>query len=156
MIRGVLQPLVKLLGAAPASIHLLDPEDGELRCEGECDGGVSGDRDAIAWGRGLTGHVLQTGQLVAAPAPAADPRFDAEVDTPANGEERPMLCVPLKLRGKVIGVCRAFPQDPDDASPRTAEVISAVLSAAVRNALLYRSLVEAIEDVAEARRAARS
>ena len=35
------------------------------------------------------------------------------------------------------------------------EVIASALAAAVRNALLYRSLLEAIEDVAEARRAAR-
>lgn len=155
VIRGVLRPLAALLPAAPVSIFLIDSEDGELRKEGECDGGVAADRALLSWGRGLTGTVLQTGQLVATPSPASDPRFDAEIDTPEGGEVRPFLCVPLKLRGKVIGVCRAFLRDPAEASPRTAEVISAVLSAAVRNALLYRSLVEAIEDVADARRAAR-
>ena len=36
------------------------------------------------------------------------------------------------------------------------EVLSAALSAAVRNVLLYRSLVESIEEVAEARRQART
>jgi hypothetical protein len=61
----------------------------------------------------------------------------------------------VKLRGKVVGVLRAFLQEGGEASARTAEVLGAALSAAVRNALLYRSLVEAIEEVAEARRAAR-
>ena len=35
-------------------------------------------------------------------------------------------------------------------SPRTGEVVAAALSAAVRSVLLYRSLVESIEEVAEA------
>jgi hypothetical protein len=34
-------------------------------------------------------------------------------------------------------------------------MLSAVLSAAVRNVLLYRSLLDSIDDVAEARREAR-
>lgn len=153
---GVLKPLSALLPAAPVSIFVLDPADGELRREGECDGGVANDRQQLAVGRGLTGHVLQTGQLVATARPDADPRFDAEVDTPMDGRVRPYLCLPLSLRGKVVGVCRAFLHEGTDPSARSGEVIAPVLSAAVRNALLYRSLVEAIEDVADARRAARS
>jgi hypothetical protein len=61
----------------------------------------------------------------------------------------------VKLRGKVVGVLRAFLPDDEEPSARTAEVLGAALSAAVRNALLYRSLLDAIEEVAEARRAAR-
>ena len=50
---------------------------------------------------------------------------------------------------------RAFPPGGAAASARTGEVLAAVLSAAVRNVLLYRSLLESIEDLAEARREAR-
>jgi hypothetical protein len=64
----------------------------------------------------------------------------------------PLLAVPLRLRGKVLGVARAFPKDPQAASARTGEVVAAALSAAVRNVLLYRSLLESIDDVARARR----
>jgi hypothetical protein len=49
-------------------------------------------------------------------------------------------------------VCRIFTANPHAASPRTAEVLGAALSAAVRNVLLYRSLVESIEEVARARK----
>ena len=65
-----------------------------------------------------------------------------------------MLCVPLRLRGKVLGLFRGFPSRGVGASARTGEILSATLSAAVRNALLYRSLLESIDDVAEARREA--
>jgi len=42
------------------------------------------------------------------------------------------------------------------ASARSGELVGSALSAAVRNALLYRSLLESIDEVAEVRRAARS
>jgi DNA-binding response OmpR family regulator len=152
---AALRPLVSLLPAAPVSLYMLDASSGDLVCEAECDGGVCGDRPTIERGRGLTGSVLQSGGMIASQDPESDPRFALEIDTPQGGQPRPMLCVPLTLRGKVIGVCRAFLQDGGVACARTGEVLAAALSAAVRNALLYRSLVETIEEVAEARREAR-
>ncbi|MCH2188161.1 GAF domain-containing protein, partial [Myxococcota bacterium] len=155
VIQGILQPLVHHLPAAPVSIFLVGAEGG-LALEGECDGGVAGDRNSLSGAKGLTGHVLRTGQLVATAEPDADPRFEKETDTARDGRIRPLLCLPLTLRGRVVGVCRAFLGENRDPSVRMAEVIAPALSAALRNALLYRSLVEAIEDVAQARRAARS
>ncbi len=84
--------------------------------------------------------------------PSGDPRFDAAVDTPEDGTVGPLVCVPLQFRGIVLGVARAFPERPADASPELAEVLGAALSAALRNVILYRSLVETIDEVAEARR----
>jgi hypothetical protein len=95
--------------------------------------------------------VLQTGRLVATDHPEADARFDRDMDTPAGGAVGPLLCAPLRLRGKVMGVVRAFPAPGVSASARTGEVLSASLSAAVRNVLLYRSLLESIDEVARAR-----
>ena len=155
VLRAALRPLAGLLPAAPVSLYLLDTGTGELTLEAECDGGVSGDRPHLRRERGLTAIALQTGNIVATQDPAADPRFDAEVDTPENGLARPLLCLPLRLRGKIVGVFRAFLQDGATASARTGEVLAAALSAAVRSVLLYRSLVESIEEVAEARRASR-
>jgi hypothetical protein len=66
-----------------------------------------------------------------------------------------MMCLPISFRGKVVGVFRAFLPEGEVPSARTGEVLSAALSAVMRNVLLYRSLVESIEEVAEARREAR-
>ena len=68
----------------------------------------------------------------------------------------PLLCGPLRFRGKTLGVFRAFPKSARDASPALGELLSAALSAAVRNVLLYRSLVQTIEEVAAARRGTKS
>jgi DNA-binding response OmpR family regulator/putative methionine-R-sulfoxide reductase with GAF domain len=152
VIRAALGPLPGLLDAAPVSLHLLDPSQRQLALEAECDCGATGDRPVIQVGGGLTGVAIQTGNMIATADPAADPRFDIEIDTPLSGEVRPFLCLPLKLRGKVVGSFRAFLADGVTPSTRTGEVLAAALSAAVRNALLYRSLVDTIEELADARR----
>jgi DNA-binding NarL/FixJ family response regulator len=154
LIEAVLRPVARALAAAPASLYLIG--DGALGLEGQCCDGGSGDRSRLPADRGLTGTVLQTGQLVATDRPESDPRFDPEVDTPESGAIGPLLCVPLRLRGKVLGVARAFPEAGSGASAATGEVLSAALSAAIRNVLLYRSLLESIDDVAEARRQVRA
>jgi hypothetical protein len=60
--------------------------------------------------------------------------------------------LPLRFRGKTLGIFRAFAASAAAASPHTQEVLGAALSAAVRNVLLYRSLVESIEEVAQVRK----
>ena len=132
----------------------MDGTSGELVLEGECDGGSRAERRKLDQGRGLTGLVAQTGNLIAASHPEEDPRFDPEIDTPVGGEAAPLLCVPLQLRGRVFGIFRAFLRADAAPDARTGEVLSAALSAAVRNILLYRSLVDSIAEVAEARRTA--
>jgi len=155
LVEAALRPVARALPAAPVSLYLIDNASGELRLEGQHDETGRGDRKSLPRQRGLTALVLQTGRVVATDRPQADPRFDPDVDTPENGVAGPLLCVPLHWRNKVLGVVRAFPQGGAVASARTGEVISAALSAAVRNVLLYRSLLESIEDLAEARREAR-
>lgn len=147
---AAVRPVAAALRAAPVSIYLL--ENGALVRQSEHDGGLRGDRASLTLGRGLTGTVAETGQLVASAEPSADPRFDDLVDTPEDGIPSPLLCGPLRFRGKTLGVFRVFPEAGTVPSAETGEVLSAALSAAVRNVLLYRSLVETIEEVARARR----
>jgi len=151
IVAASLRAVAEGLGAAPVALHLVDAASGDLVCEGQEDGGVCADRARLAPGRGLTGAVLATGTLVATAEPASDPRFDAEVDTP-EGAARPLLCVPVRFRGKGIGVLRAFLPEGRAPSARSGELLGAALSAAVRNVFLYRSLVESIEEVARVRR----
>jgi len=155
LVDAALRPVARALSAAPVSLYLIDNATGELRLEGQCDESGRGDRKSLPRQRGLTALVLQTGRVVATDRPQADPRFDPDVDTPESAVAGPLLCVPLTWRNKVLGVVRVFPQGGAAASARTGEVLSAVLSAAVRNVFLYRSLLESIEDLAEARREAR-
>jgi DNA-binding response OmpR family regulator len=154
ILEAALRPVAEALDAAPVSLYLTDPTSGELRREAQCDAGRRSDRPALGRGRGLTGSVLEAGLLIASADPAADLRFDAAVDTPEDGRPGPLLCGPLRFRGKALGVFRAFPVAGGAAAPEVGELLASALSAAVRNVLLYRSLVETIEEVAAARRQA--
>jgi len=156
LLGAVLRPIAAALAAAPVSLYLRDAKTGELVQEAQCDAARCSDRPRLPRGRGLTGTVLETGRLVATESPASDPRFDADVDTPEGGSAGPLLCLPLTFRGKVLGVARVFPREPGRAAARTGEVLAAALSAAIRNVLLYRSLLEAIDEVASARREAQA
>lgn len=156
ILEAVLRPIGELLGAAPVSLFLTAPTGGELLREAQWDGGRASDRLRLEAARGLTGSVQAGGRLVASPDPASDPRFEVAIDTPEDGGARPFLCGPLRFRGKTLGVFRVFPERAEDASAEVGEVIAASLSAAVRNVLLYRSLLETIEEVAVARREGQS
>jgi FixJ family two-component response regulator/GAF domain-containing protein len=143
------------LGAECAALYLRDAASGDLVREGEWSTEGVADRERLPAGKGLTATALETGRPVVTDEPARDPRFDPEVDTPASGAADPILCLPLRFRGRSLGVFRAFLAEPGRASPRTGEVLGAALSAAVRAALLYRSLVDSIDEVARVRRESR-
>jgi len=156
ILQAALKQIGEALAAAPVALFLATGKASELVREAEWDGGTAGDRPRLPAAAGLTGSVFQSGSIVATDVPARDPRFAPEVDTPARGAAGPFLCGPIRFRGKTLGVFRAFPKSPHDASPALGELLSAALSAAVRNVLLYRSLVQTIEEVAAARRDAKS
>lgn len=143
------------LGAECTALYLRDAASGDLVREAEWSAEGVADRERLPSGKGLTATALETGRPVVTDEPSRDPRFDPEVDTPASGAADPILCLPLRFRGRSLGVFRAFLAEPGRASPRTGEVLGAALSAAVRAALLYRSLVDSIDEVARVRRESR-
>ena len=138
--------------AAPVSLYLLGSSGRELVLESQCERAGHGDREKLPVDSGLTGVVVQTGRLVATDAPDRDSRFDPEVDTPECGEPSPLLCVPVRFRNKTLGVMRVFLEPGVPASARTGEILAAAISAAVRNAILYRGLLDCVDEVAKARR----
>ena len=156
LLDGVMAAVARRLAGEVMALHLIDNPTGELVLERQAERGGIRDRERLPRDRGLTGVVLQTGSLVSTDHPEHDPRFDPEIDTAADGVPRPLLCVPLRLRGKVLGLFRGFPDDGANGAARTGEILGPALSAAVRNVLLYRSLLESIDEVADARREAGS
>jgi DNA-binding NarL/FixJ family response regulator len=155
LLTAALRAVAQRLRAAPVAVYLADGQQGPLVREAQWEGAGASDRARLPRDGGLTGTVFQTGLPVASPRPQDDPRFAPEIDTAEQRDAGPLLVVPLRFRGRTLGVCRAFPAAAADVSPRTAEVLGAALSAAVRNVLLYRSLLQSIDEVARSRREAR-
>jgi CheY-like chemotaxis protein len=156
MLRAALGAVAGRLDAAPVSVYLVDAASGRLRCEAQWrDDGRPDDRPDLPRDAGLTALAFQSGEAIASEGAGADLRCDATVDTPADGTPRPLWLLPLHFRGRCLGVCRVFGNAGFAAlSESTGALVSAALSAAVRNVLLYRSLVESIEEVAQVRREA--
>jgi FixJ family two-component response regulator len=151
LLAASLRPIARATSARVASLYLIDNATGRLVCEAQCEG-TDTDRADLPRGAGLTGGCLQSGAIVATDSPARDARFDPDVDTPESGAPGPVLVIPLRVRDRVLGVARVFPGASMGASARLGELLAAPLSAATRNVLLYRSLLESVEDVARARR----
>jgi len=151
LLAASLRPIARATAARVASLYLIDNASGRLVCEAQCEG-TDSDRADLPRGAGLTGGCLQSGAIVATDSPARDARFDPEVDTPESGRPGPVLIIPLRVRDRVLGVARVFPGASMSASARLGELLAAPLSAATRNVLLYRSLLESVDDVARARR----
>ena len=153
LLAASLRPIARATAARAVSLYLIDNATGRLVCEAQCEGSDV-DRADLPRDAGLTGGSLQSGAIVAADRPERDARFHPEVDTPESGATGPLLVIPLRVRDRVLGVARVFPGEQVGASARLAELLAAPLSAATRNVLLYRSLLESVDDVARARREA--
>jgi len=152
VIRASLAVVASGVPAAPVSLYLLRANGRQLVLESQWERAGQADRETLPIDAGLTGVVLQSGRLVATDAPDRDPRFDPEVDTPEGGMATPMLVVPVRFRNKALGVMRVFLEPGVSASARTGEILAAAISAAVRNALLHRGLLDCVDEVAKARR----
>ncbi len=68
--------------------------------------------------RGITGWVVKNGSPVRVDNPAQDSRFDPEVDIILGSRDTSLLCVPMKVDHRVIGVIQhtgdTFTQEDED------------------------------------------
>jgi CheY-like chemotaxis protein len=149
--RAALGPIAESLSAV-AAVYTIDAKTGELALEAGREWNGRADRDRLPRDGGLSGLALRSGRVVAAEHPAQESGFAPAIDTPRDGTPGPLLLLPLAIRGKVLGLARIHPESAQAVSARTGELLAAALSAALRSALLYRSLLDAVDDVAAARR----
>lgn len=155
----VLGRLVEVLGASlgalSVALYLREPGGGAFERAAAWEAGPARDRARLA-ARGLTGSAVSSGGFVASAQPREDPRFDAAVDTPSElppGAPEPALwVVPLRFRGRAVGLVRAFLPPPALPTLRGTELLAAALSAALRSVLLYRSWRSSIDELARIRR----
>jgi FixJ family two-component response regulator/GAF domain-containing protein len=150
--RAALGPIAEALSAI-AAVYTIDARSGELVLEAGREWNGRADRERLPGdGGGLSALALRSGRVVAAERPADEVGYAAGIDTPADGAPGPLLLLPLAVRGKVLGLARIHPESAASVSAATGEVLGAALSAALRSVLLYRSLLDAVDDVAAARR----
>lgn len=99
----------QLLDAETGSLLLLDQEAKELYFDVAL--GEKGDRVRqirLKLGEGIAGHVAETGEPVLIDDVMNDPRFARSADKKSGFVTRNMVCVPVRVRDRMLGVLQAI------------------------------------------------
>ena len=97
-------------------------------------------------GKGIAGHVAQTGEIVLIPDAYADPRFNPDVDKRTGYRTRSILCLPIRNKaGKIIATLQllnkkqgVFTEEDTD----SLLTLSGHIALALENAQLHQELLE--------------
>jgi DNA-binding response OmpR family regulator len=144
--RRVVQNVTRILQVEACSLLLLDQETNELEFTVTLEGDAarfSGFR--LKPGQGIAGWVAKHGQPLLVADVRGDPRFYASVDHTTGFESRSILCVPLRVKGRVIGVLEAINKRGGPESKFTEEdlemltALASWVAVAVENAWLNRA-----------------
>ena len=97
-------------------------------------------------GQGIAGWVAKTGQPLLIADVDQDPRFFRGTDELTGFKTQSVLCVPMKVKGVVIGVIEVMnPRDKDafsESDLKVLDIFSSLASIAVENARLIKALTE--------------
>ena len=129
----------QLVDAESVSIVLPDPEKRELIIQASVDG-ASGYR--MAWGTGIIGRVMISGQPELVPEIAADRRYHVEMESSSGVKLRDGLFSPIKVADEILGVISAVNSKNggfDLEKMEMLDVLSYQAGIAIQNGRLFRS-----------------
>ncbi len=143
----IMEKTSELVKAEASSVLLLDEETNELYFE-LVEGKKKNDikRFRLKVGEGIAGWVALHGKPVIVEDVATDPRFYAKIDDSLDFKTRSILCVPLRSKGKILGVLEVI--NRIDGAPFGEKDLNLLLmlvdqaSIAIENSLLYKKATE--------------
>lgn len=141
------------IDAEGSSLLLMEPDGEHLRFEVAL--GDKGEmlRDiTLRLGEGIAGTVAQTGEAIVSQDVARDPRWSRDVAYAIDFETRSILCVPMTLRERIIGVIEVLNKRSGrftDNDVQLLQVIAQQAALFIENARLYAALSHRA-DVADA------
>ncbi|MEM5786976.1 MAG: GAF domain-containing SpoIIE family protein phosphatase [Syntrophobacteraceae bacterium] len=136
-----------ILRAESCSLMLVDEKSSELVFEvaqGPVAHKLKGEV-RLKKGQGIAGHVYETGESVLIEDAYSDPRFNKDFDRMTGYHTKTILCVPLKIKDRVIGVSQIINKldgsrfNMDDEENLSLLSINAAI--AVENARLHREIL---------------
>lgn len=142
-----MEAITRLMRAETGSLLLLDRETGELYFEVAL--GEKGKRlkqVRLAAGEGIAGWVAQNNKPVIIHDVTKDPRFLGSVDKKSKFRTKNMVCVPVVVKGQVIGVLQAINRTEGSFTSedlRLFQLFSNQAAVALDNARLYEEIKEA-------------
>jgi PAS domain S-box-containing protein len=152
IVRQALETAVEVLRFEKAGYGVVDGAAGELAYRYHHFGGWVEDsslRLDLDGERGIGVAVVRSGQALNVPDVRQDPRY---VPFPKASFTRSELCVPLQVRGRVIGVLNAESIHPNHfgaADERLLQTLADQIAVALENAQLYQSLEDQMQTLKE-------
>jgi adenylate cyclase len=147
VLNQVMDQIIYLTGSERAFLMLVDPQTGEL----EFQAARNMDRETIASSafgisRSIVKQVATSGQPIVTTNAQMDPRFKAQ-ESVVGYNLRSILCVPLRVRGRITGVAYADNRIVTGLfSDRDRDLLTAFANqaaAAIENARLFQSVANA-------------
>jgi HD-GYP domain-containing protein (c-di-GMP phosphodiesterase class II) len=153
--KRAMEAATRLMNCEVGSLLLLDDETNELYFEvalGEKGEKVKEVRLKV--GEGIAGWVAEYGEPLLITDVSKDPRHSRKADERSEFKTRDMLCVPLKIKDKVIGVLEAINKLErevfNNEDLELFKMLANQVAIAIDNARLYKELQETFLQTAEA------
>lgn len=134
---------VQVMGAKASSLMLLEKESGELIFRTTWGGKEKIKELRLKVGEGIAGRVAKTGKPLLIKDVKRNPRFSSRFDQTTGFKTKSILCVPLKIKDRIIGVVEVLNKIEGSFSKEDMRVFSALASqaaVAIDNARLYTEL----------------
>jgi HD-GYP domain-containing protein (c-di-GMP phosphodiesterase class II) len=152
--RRAMEAATQLMKAEVGSLLLIDEEKYQLYFEV-----ALGDKEetikkiTLNIGEGIAGWVAQKGESLIVNAPEKDPRFFKGVDDKTEFKTRNIICVPVRVKEKTIGVLEAInKRKGEDFGEEDVTLFTSLadqVAIALDNARLYQELEEMFFQTAE-------
>jgi signal transduction histidine kinase len=149
-----MQLATDVMDAGASALMLIDEQRGDLVFEVSHGGG--GDflrRQRISIDEGIAGWVARSGKPTVANNARSDPRFNPQVDVRTGFLTQSIAAVPLKIKGRTIGVLEVlnkYSGDFDVEDMRLLTSIGGQAAIAIENARLYSSVREERDRIIQA------
>ncbi len=109
VLNTIMSLAMQLLNAEATSVLLIDEEKGELSfvaAPGEIEKNL--EEIHLRKGEGIAGWVAENGKILLIPDVSREPRFAERVDHISGFKTKSILCIPLKVGNKIVGVIEAI------------------------------------------------
>jgi HD-GYP domain-containing protein (c-di-GMP phosphodiesterase class II) len=144
--KRTIQAAVQLVDAETGSLLFIDEESGDLYFDVVL--GERGDyikKIHLERGQGIAGWVAEQRETAIINDVQADARFFRDADRKSSFETRTMICLPVKLKDKLVGVLEVINKKNGLFSHGDREILTALsnqVAVAIENARLYDQMKE--------------
>ena len=147
LLTKIMKTATKVMRCETSTVYLVDEATNELYfsiVQGDSNVGAKLKEIRLPMGTGLAGWCAQNNAPVMVPDTDKDPRFFKGADKKSGFVTRSMICVPMCLKEKVIGVLQVLNRTGDipfnDHDLETLKAVATQAVSAIENARLYENI----------------